>query len=446
MKTGIVILWLAFLASIALAGDLQVTVYNSNLGVIKDSRIVKLERGVNELTVSDVAARIDPTSVRVKIGGQGRVDVLEQNFEYDLLSPDRLLEKYIDSDVSVSTDDGKDYSGRLLGFDRNNVVISAADGTVAIVARNKVSHIELGPGHKGLVTSPTLFWKVNSTRRTSAGMELAYITKDISWHAEYVAILGRAEDEVELAAWVSIDNKSGATYKDAKLKLVAGEVHMAAPPPTAPGYKVIGVEFKAAAPVVTERPFFEYHMYSLEGTTTIKDREVKQVRLFPETQVSVAKEYNYDVRKQDAVRVVMKFTNSSEAGLGIPLPAGKVRVYKVDEDGALEFVGEDTIDHTPKDEDVKVYVGNAFDISAKRTRKDHQKVAERTVQETFEIELANHKSEDVTVVVTEHIYGDWEIRRTSHEYKKVKADEVEFEVSVPANQKSILTYTVRRTS
>ena len=429
-------------AVLAQAEDLQVTVYNSNIAVVKATQTVKLERGVNTISVTDVAARIDPTSVRLKIGGMGRIDVLEQNFEYDLVSPNRLLEKYIDNRIVAATTEDRVYAGKLLGFDNANLVIATDDGKVAMVSRNKLSDIELGPGETGLITRPTLFWKVDSSRRTSAMMELAYITEGINWHAEYVAILGQSDETMSLAAWVSIENRSGATYPDARLKLVAGEIHRVRerPYPPTEEYKLA----RAVAAPLTERPFFEYHIYTLEGETTIRDREVKQIRLFPETEVTAEKEYNYDAQREDAVRVVMKFENSSEAGLGFALPAGKVRVYKADEDGSLEFVGEDAIDHTPKDEQVKIYIGNAFDITATRTRTDYKKISERRIEESFEIEIANHKEEDVMVVVTEHIYGDWQIRRSSHAYEKTKANEVEFKVDVPANGKAVLSYTVRR--
>ncbi len=440
MRIAMLLLCIVLITEVADAGDTQVTVYNSNIGVVKQSLTVKLDRGINTLSVAEVAARIDPTSVRLNIGGQGKIDVLEQNFEYDLVNPNRLLEKYIDNAVVAATE-GRVYAGSLLGFDNSNLVIATDDGRVAIVSRNKITDVELGPGQKGLITRPTLFWQVHSTRKTSAVMELAYITEGMNWHAEYIAILGQDDETMSLAAWVSVENRSGATYPDAKLKLVAGEIHRVREKvhPVAEALKLA-----RPAPTVTERPFFEYHIYTLEGRTTIKDREVKQIRLFPETEVAATKEYNYDGQLEDAVRVVMKFENSSEAGLGIPLPAGKVRVYKVDEDGALELIGEDAIGHTPKDEEVKVYVGNAFDIKATRAKTDYKKISERKIEETFEIEIANHKEQDVKVVVTEHIYGDWQIKRSSHPYKKTKANEVEFEVAVSAGERVVLSYTVRR--
>jgi hypothetical protein len=342
----------------------------------------------------------------------------------------------------MTTEEARHYQGTLLGFDSRNFVLALDQGGVAVVSRDKITDIVLPPGDKGLIVKPTLFWTVKASRATSAQMEIAYITEGMNWHAEYVATLGRRDDTMGLASWVSIDNRSGATYSDAVLKLVAGEVHRvrekAAPRPE------IALDMAARAGRIEERAFFEYHMYALEGTSTIRDMEVKQIQLFPETEVVTEKQYNFDHTKGDRVRVVMRFENSADAGLGIPLPEGKVRVFKADVDGSLEFLGEDRIDHVPKDEEVKIYVGDAFDITVERKKTDMDKVSDRVVIETFEIEMANHKDEDVTVKVSEHIYGDWDIRKSSHPYEKIKADVAEFSVTVPTDERVVLTYTVRR--
>jgi hypothetical protein len=441
-------LWLAFgiiavLVFAVQARDLRVTVYNSNIGVVKDARSTQLERGINAISMDDIASRIDPTSVRLNIEGRGQVDILEQNFEYDLVSPEKLLRKYLEETIDIATEDARQYKGTLLGFDSRNLVLELEEGGVAVVSRDKVTDIVLPPGDKGLVVKPTLFWKVDSSRETSAEVEVAYITEGMNWHAEYVATLGERDDVMGLASWVSVDNQSGASYPDATVKLVAGEVHRVAKK-AVPRPDLALEMAPTAGRRMEERAFFEYHIYTLEGTTTVKDKEVKQIQMFPETEVEVEKQYNYDQTKGEGVRVVMRFENSEDAGLGIPLPEGKVRVFKADVDGSLEFLGEDAIEHTPKDEEVKIYVGDAFDITAERNRTDFNKLSDRVVEETFEIELANHKDEDVVVKVTEHIYGDWDIRRPSHTYEKIKADVVEFSIPVETDGRTVLTYTVRR--
>ncbi len=431
-------------ASPAPAEDLAVTVYNSNMGVVKETRRFDLERGYNEISMVDIAARIDPTSVRIDLEGQGEITVVEQNFQYDLLSPGKLLEKYLDDRVNLVTGGGKEFEGTLLGFDNSSMVIEVDRGGVVVVSRDDVTDISLPPSRKGLIVKPTLVYRVHASRGTRATAEVAYITEGINWHAEYVAVLGEHDEGMSISSWISIDNKSGATYEEAKLKLIAGEVHRAER--KGPVVMDLGGEARyAAAPQpVEEKAFFEYHMYTVPQATTIRDREVKQIRFLPETGIGAQKVYNFDVQKSRNVRVVMEFENSEDNNLGVPLPAGKVRVYKADDDGSLEFIGEDSIDHTPRNEDVKVYVGDAFDIVAERTRTDFDRVSDRVTVETYEIKIRNHKDEAVEVVVSEHVYGDWSIRKSSHKYEKKRADLIEFRLPVDADGETVLTYTVRR--
>jgi hypothetical protein len=429
------------LSAWAEAADLRVTVYNSNMGVVRDTRATRLERGINEVSMTDVAALIDPTSVRLNIKGQGEIAVHEQNFEYDLVNPDKLLQKYLEEQLAVTTEDGNVYDGKLIGFDGGNLVLDMDTKGVALVSRDKVTDVVLPPGQKGLVVKPTLFWRVEASRPTSADLEVAYVTDGITWHAEYVATLGENDKSLGLASWVSVENRSGATYPDAKLKLIAGDVHRAEKKGPAPMYEMARA---AGAPALEEKAFFEYHMYTLEGTTTIKEKEVKQIQMFPETVVPATKQYSFDVTKGSGVRVVMKFDNTSKTGLGIPLPAGKVRVFKPDVDGSLEFLGEDLIDHTPRDEEVKLYIGDAFDVVVTREQRDFNRVSDHVFIESYEISIANHKDADITVTVSEHVYGEWKITSASHKYAKTKADTAEFEVPVAANGKAVVTYTVRR--
>ena len=440
----LVLLPVLLLANTVLGGDLAVTVYNSNIGVVKHTRSFDLKRGYNEVSMVDIAARIDATSVRIDITGQGDITVVEQNFQYDLLSPGKLLEKYLDDRVSLVTDDGKEFEGTLLGFDGASIVLESEDGGVSVISRDKVGDISLPPSRKGLIVKPTLVYQVHASRGTEAAAEVAYITEGMNWHAEYVAVLGKYDETMDISSWVSIDNRSGATYEDAVLKLIAGEVHRVAKKAPMMLDATMDARYAAAPQPIEEKAFFEYHMYTVPRPTTIKDREVKQIQFLPGTAVAAEKVYNFDAHKSENVRVVMEFENSEANNLGVPLPAGKIRVYKADEDGSLEFIGEDTMDHTPKDEEVKVYVGNAFDIVAERARTDVDRVSDRVVIEAFEIKLRNHKDEDIEVIVSEHIYGDWSIRKSSHEYEKKKADLVEFKIPVATDGEAVLNYTVRR--
>ncbi|MGD9402979.1 MAG: DUF4139 domain-containing protein [bacterium] len=426
------------------AEDLAVTVYNTNLGVIKDARVFELKSGYNEISMVDIAARIDPTSVRINLDGQGEITVVEQNFQYDLLSPGKLLEKYLDDSVMLVTEGGKEFEGKLLGFDNSSMVVEVDRGGVVIVSREQVTDVSLPPGRKDLIVKPTLVYQVYASRNTTATAEVAYMTEGMNWHAEYVAVLGEDDDTMEISSWVSVDNRSGATYEEARLKLIAGDVHRVPKKGIEAPEAAMEMRYAAAPQPIEEKAFFEYHMYTVPRPTTIRDREVKQIQFLPETDIETEKIYNFDAQKGTSVRVVMEFENSRENNLGVPLPGGKVRVFKADDDGSLEFIGEDSIDHTPKDEDVKVYVGDAFDIVAERKRTNYDRVSDRVVVESYEIRVRNHKDEAIEVVVSEHIYGDWSIRESSHEYEKKKADLVEFVLPVGVDGETILTYTVRR--
>jgi len=313
-----------------------------------------------------------------------------------------------------------------------------------MVSRDQVTDISLPPSRKGLIVKPTLVYEVHASRGTKATAEVAYITEGMNWHAEYVAVLGAYDESLDISSWVSIDNKSGATYEDARLKLIAGDVHRAQKKGLEMPDMAVSARGAAAPAPIEEKAFFEYHMYTVPQPTTIRDREVKQIQFLPETGIEAEKVYNFDAQMSENVRVVMEFENSEDNNLGVPLPAGKVRLYKADDDGSLEFIGEDRIDHTPRNEDVKVYVGDAFDIVPERNRTEFDRVSDRVVIESYEIKIRNHKQEAVEVIVSEHIYGDWSIRKSSHEYEKKKADLAEFTVPVEVDGEAVLTYTVKR--
>jgi hypothetical protein len=432
------------LASAGMCREVRVTVYNSNIGVVRDSRSTTIEKGISHISMDEIASRIDPTSVKLEISGRGDIAVMEQNFEFDLLSPDKLLNKYLEHEVDITTSEDVKYHGTLIGFDSRNLVLSLAGERVAMVSRDKVTDIVLPAIDTGLIVKPTLFWTVNSSSSARVDLEVAYITEGMNWHAEYIATIAEDDDEIELASWVSVENRSGATYPDAKLKLIAGDVHRVQDKIHIRGGRTMEYAEMAPQPMLEEKAFFEYHMYTLDSKTTLKDKEVKQIQLFPAKDVAALKQYNLDSHKGEKVRVVMRFDNSEESGLGVPLPEGKVRVFKADVDGSLEFLGEDRIDHTPRDEEVKIYVGNAFDIVAESVRTDFSKTTDRVVMETFEIRVSNHKDEDVVLTITEHIYGDWDVRRESHPFEKLKSDTIEFQLPVEANGEAVLTYTVRR--
>ncbi|MCK4308237.1 DUF4139 domain-containing protein [candidate division WOR-3 bacterium] len=422
---------------ILLAGQINLTVYNNNLGLVKDVRTFQLKKGVNTVYVTDVASQIDPTSLGFKAKG---VNILEQNYEYDLISSSKLLTKYLNKQVEVFPKDGSIKRGKLLAFDSQTITLSTKEG-VTIMQQKEITRTQLPELPEGLITTPTLVWLVDAKTSGKKKCELSYLTDGVNWHAEYVGIT--TNGSMDFSGWVTIDNKSGAVYKDAKLKLVAGAVHRVkrkrVPPPGMDEAK-LGL-FTTAAPRFKERAFFEYHIYDLQGTTTVKDNQEKQIRFVDPTQVKTKKLYIYEGGKN--AKVKLEFKNSKEAGLGIPLPMGKVRVYKEDIDKALVFVGEDEIKHTPRDEKVRLYIGDAFDIIGERKVVGRRKITDRVREEDIEIEIRNHKKEGITVKVVERLYGYWEIKKSSHKYEKKDANTIEFNIKVPKNGKKKLTYTAR---
>lgn len=424
--------------------QVRVTVYNNNLALVHETRQMDLPKPAGVCSYRDVAAYIDPTSVHFKsVSNAAAVRVLEQNFEYDLVSPEKILQRYIDQNVRLIPKQGAPVEGKLLSAG-GNIVVQNADNSLRIMNNSEIVSTDLPKLPEGLITRPTLVWQVQNSGPASQLVEVSYLTSGMSWHAEYVGVLDANDQNMDLTAWVSIDNNCGATYQDAKLLLVAGDVHRAAPPVNIMR-KGVQMEMMAAAPDFEEKEFFEYHLYTLTRTATLKNNQQKQVELFPAARTPVIKEYTYDgARQQKKVNVTITFKNKKEAGLGIALPAGKVRLYKP-EGEAQVLVGEDAIDHTPRDEEVRLKVGDAFDIVGERQQVSYRQVGDRASEEKVKITLRNHKDVAISVIVVEHFGGDWKITESTLQHKKKDANTAEWHVPVAANGEANVEYTVFRT-
>lgn len=422
-----------------IAGDTEVTVYNQNLALVKEKRELDLKSGVNSIEYTDVASQIDPTSVMVEDPKNKNTVVLEQNYEYDLVSSSKLLDKYLDKEITVTDKEGTAYTGKLLSHD-DGVVLQKKEG--GVVTLTEISKVEF-PDAAGLLTKPTLVWQIYSPASGKRDLLTSYLTGGMSWRADYVVKASADDTKADITGWVSIDNKAGTTYENAKLKLVAGDVHRVyAPQPIAYDEAVQEKGAGATSRAFAEEALFEYHLYTLERPATLKNNQVKQLSLLTADAVPIKKELVFDSQKGEKVQVVLNMKNSKDKGLGMPLPKGLVRVYKADSDGQLQFLGEDQIDHTPKDEEIKVTVGNAFDVTGKRTQKSYERISDKVQRTSFEIELKNHKSEAQEIKIVEHLYGDWEILKNSDPYEKTDAYTVEFKVKVPANGTKTVSYTV----
>jgi hypothetical protein len=421
---------------------------------------------------TDVAAQIDGTSVSFKSLTDPNATVLEQNYEYDLVSADKLLEKYIDKQIAVLTKDGSRYSGKLLSFDANQLVIRQ-DGEkteIVMVQRgDNVKDIQFGALPEGLITKPTLVWKLATEKVGQQLIEVAYQTGGINWQADYNAVLNANDTALDLGGWVTINNQSGTTYKDAKLKLIAGDVRrVQLQQAFAMGAMRKMAMNEAAAPGFEEKSFFEYHLYTLGRPATVAQNQTKQIELLKTADVPVKKIFLYEGAPQyrfygglinDAnygseegnkkVNVIIEVKNSKGNHMGMALPKGKVRLYKRDEaDGSLEFIGEDQIDHTPKDETVRLHIGDAFDIVGERKRTNFSVDTGRHVMiESFEIRVRNHKTEPVEVLVKETLYrwNNWEITESNQKWTKYDSNTIHFPVKVDKDGEQVITYTVRYT-
>lgn len=434
-----------------------VTIYNVNLGLVKDQREIRLRKGAQELRFMDVASQIIPTSVHIKsLINPDSLQILEQNYEYDLLNPQKLLDKYVGKEVRLY------YKNP---YTEREEIVSAT-----LLSNNGGPIFRIGDeitfGHPGriifpgvpenLISKPTLVWLLENSLSNMQKVEASYLTNGINWRADYVVTLNDKDDRADISGWVTIDNKSGTTYKNAKLKLVAGDVNRVKDE-FEYGRKMLRTAEVAAkaAPQFKEEEFFEYHIYTLQRPATIKENQTKQISLVNADNVKVKKElvfygaqyyyrssYGEKISSQK-VGVYVEIANKKEYNLGIPLPKGTVRVYKHDSEGSLQFVGEDSIDHTPKDEKIRVKLGDAFDVVGARKQMDWKKIAYDTYESSFEISLRNHKKEDVVVKVIEPIPGEWTMLSSSHDHKKTEAFTAEFEIPVPKDKETKLTYRVR---
>ncbi|MFQ3598047.1 MAG: DUF4139 domain-containing protein, partial [Chloroherpetonaceae bacterium] len=394
MKSSLFIASILFAMSISLDAQersVAVTVYNDNLGVIKETRKIDVQRGMSEIKITDVAAQIDPTTVYIKLNGT----VVEQNYQYDLVSVYKILEKYLDKSVQLINEKGELLEGTLLSAQNGQIVLRKREGGLMMIGGLDKYRISVADLPDGLITKPTLVWKVDSRSSGRQDAEISYHTGGMKWHAEYVAVLNKDDSKLNLKAWVSIENQSGATYPNATLKLIAGDINRVQ---EQPAYPMIGrgkmLMAEAAAPQFEEQSLFEYHAYALQRPTTLANNETKQISLFEAENVSVVKKFQHKGGKK--INVVVEFENKSTNQLGMPLPKGKVRVNKEDR-GALEFIGEDQIDHTPRDEKVSLKIGDAFDIVAEEVQTDYKQLSDRASETTWKITFKNRKDEAVTI-------------------------------------------------
>jgi hypothetical protein len=441
--------------------ELAVTVYNSNVALVRDVRRVKLPAGTFDLRYMNIAAAVNPATVHIaSISSPKDLTVLEQNYEYDLLSPQKLLQKYVGKELTLVRMKTENNSTReewvkatLLAYNEGPVW-RVGDQIITGMGADRFIFPSVP---ENLYSKPTLVWMLNNRQAGEHTVEASYLTNKINWNSDYVLTVASDQKSADLNGWVTVVNNSGTAFKNAMLQLVAGELHRVYERrDMALKSRMMAKSAEAAAPQFAEEGLSEYHLYTLDRRTNINDKQSKQISLLASTGVGIEKVFEVNGQRfyyrnryrpgqpfKDPVNVRIKFKNSQANSLGMPLPAGTVRVYQGDSKGRVQFIGEDRIDHTPKDETLDLLIGNAFDIVTERKQTDYVALGPRHHELEFEIAIRNHKAEPITVTVNEPIGGDWRIINSTFKYEKSAAFAARFAVPVPANGESILKYRVR---
>jgi hypothetical protein len=444
--------------------DLNVTVYNSNVALVRDVRNLTLPTGNFRLKFEDIAATVNPATVHFRsLTDPTKLNVLEQNYEYDLLDPAKLLHKSVGKEVTlVHTYNDKD--GNLKNEEIKATLLSDNNGQVwkignDIVTGGYAQSYRFPEVPANLYDHPTLLMSLENSGAQKQQIETSYLANSLAWNSDYVLTVNRDDKAADLDGWVTLSNNSGTAFHNARLQLVAGDLNRL--PQAVPMMKAknsAAVDAARAEAQFQQENFSEYHLYTLGRRTSIENQETKQISLLQGSAVPVEKLFvvngqnfyyhNYQnpgAPLKDQVMVYYKFRNEEKSGLGMPLPAGNVRVYQKDSKGGVLFVGEDRIDHTPKDEDISIHIGNAFDVVAERKQTDFKKIATNVYEMEFEITLRNHKDSSINVQVNEPIGGTWEILSSSYKFTKTAAWAAQFNVPVDKNGTSVLKYRIRVT-
>jgi hypothetical protein len=420
-------------------------------------------------------SQIDPTSVGFKsLTDPNSFQVLEQNYQYDLINKEAILDKSVGKRVRLVRMIGNRQdvlegvlmspptaifpsSDSLRGTTYNGMVIRADDGRIVLDPEGEVS-VEQTP--EGLISTPSLFWDVDAAEQGPNSVELSFITKGMNWTTDYVLTLNRTEDRADIQGWVTLTNDSGATYKNAQLKLLAGTTNTVSTPALWQGASRLAMRLEdrsASAPAFQQQNLFEYHLYSLQRPTTIADKEIKQLSLLAENGVKVTKKLvvdpmagrtDYYPEENNAVASILagtmriEFVNSKENHLGIPLPHGRFRIYERDNAGSVQMLGEARIEHTPKDEKLSLPVGEAFDVTGNRTRTNFTRLGPRHIIETFKDEIRNHKDTPQTVYLLERHWQDWKVTQTTDPWSKIDSNTMQYLVDLKAGEVKDIVFTI----
>jgi hypothetical protein len=455
----IALLVVVIFCQILLAGgdikNTQVTIYNDDQGLIYQLREVNFEKGMNIIRIEGVSANVRTATVKIRFPKiRSKVNVQEQNFQYDLVSTEKLFQKYIGENVTFRLTNKEAISGKLLNADRNTIIVQLPEGNVRIARTESIADYDFPALPQGLIVKPTLEWKINSNYKGTTDAELSYLTTGMSWNAEYILVLDQDKqpeqsENFTLSSWISLNNNSGATYENARLKLIAGEINKIEDEKRYRAKaKLTDALTVFAEQAVESREIADYYLYELSQPVTLRDQEQKQVSLFDEIQAKGRKVYlfdNYDLNeREDPLNVAFRFENTAENNRGMALPKGVVRMFKRDTDGTLQFIGEDRIDHTSRKDTLRLTIGKAFDVRGVRTIVAREMQTKRSELVTVEIQIINRKNVPVNVEVIDRLAGYWEIKKTSHTFTQKSSRMIVFPLQVNADTTETISYTFQR--
>ncbi|MEO6213808.1 MAG: DUF4139 domain-containing protein [Vicinamibacterales bacterium] len=442
--------------------DLSVTVYNSDIALVRDVRNLRLPAGSFDLQFMDIAATVNPATVHFRsLTEPAALGVLEQNYEYDLLEPEKLLRKYVGREVTLVRT--RQEGGTTREEEVRALLLSYNNGPVWKIGKEIVTglhadHIRFPELPGNLHSRPTLIWTLQNSGGPSHRVEASYLAGKLAWNADYVLTVGRDDKAADLDGWVTLTNGSGTAFNNARLQLVAGDLNRVREQLEKRMEMTDSMAARTAAASMQQEAFSDYHLYTLSRRTTINNSETKQVSMLAGTGVPTLKRYVVNGQafyyrnahypgapQKDVVQVFYQFKNEQKGGLGMPMPAGTIRVYQADSKDGVHFVGEDHIAHTPKDETINIKIGNAFDVVCERKQTDFRKISTNVYEFEYEITLRNHKATAVSVEVNEPIGGTWEMLRSSHTWTKTAAWASQFVVPVAVDGASVLKYRVRVT-
>jgi hypothetical protein len=441
--------------------ELALTVYNSEIALVRDVRNVRLPSGRFDLSFMDIAATVNPATVHFRSLTQpASLDVLEQNYEYDLLDPDKLLHKYVGRDVTLvrnrpadGTTGPEEVQAHLVSFNGAPVWRIGNE----IVTGLQADHMRFPELPGNLYTHPTLIWTLQNSGAATHRVETSYLAGKLAWNADYVLTVRRDDKAADLDGWVTLTNGSGTSFRNARLQLVAGDLNRVRQVIDDARLKMAAESGASARPMAQET-FSDYHLYTLDRKTSINNAETKQVSMLSGSGIPVQKRYVVDGQAsyyrnrrhpgsplKDVVQVFYQFRNEQKSGLGMPMPAGTIRVYQADSHGGIQFVGEDGIGHTPKDETLNLKIGHAFDVVCERKQTDFRQLSPSVYEFEYEITLRNHKTTTIVVEVNEPIGGTWQMLQASHTWTKTDAWAAQFPVTVAADGEAVLRYRTRVT-